>query len=85
MKPNTKTAIETREHVEKPWDYEGETRKIYSGQDVSEIIRNAEEATEAATITDFVRTFLNLNTDANAALDLFAAAASFRYDVKPKA
>lgn len=84
MKTNVKTAAETRDHIEKPWNYEDETQKIYTGQDMAEIIRDAEQAAEAATITDFVRAFLALNTDAAAAIDVFAAAASFRYNVMPK-
>jgi hypothetical protein len=84
MKTNTKPAAEARDHIEKPWNYEDEARKIYSGQDMAEIIRNAEQTAEAATITDFVRAFLERNTDSNAAIDLFAAAASFRYNVTPK-
>lgn len=81
MKSNT---AEKRDHVENPWNYEDETRKIYTGQDMADIIRSAEHAAEAATITDLVRAFLELNTDAAAAIDLFAAAASFRYKVTPK-
>ena len=49
MKSNT---AEKRDHVEKPWNYEDETRKIYTGQDMADIIRSAEHAAEAATITD---------------------------------
>jgi hypothetical protein len=84
MKTNTKTATENRDHMEKPWNYEDETRKIYTGQNMAEIIRDAEQTAEAATITDFVRAFLALNTDSKAAIDVFAAAASFRYTVLPK-
>ena len=78
MKTNT---AEARDRIESPWNYEDEPRKIYSGQDVAEIIRNAEHTATAVTITDFVRTFLMLNSDANAAIDVFAAAASFKYKV----
>lgn len=81
MKSNT---AEKRDHIEAPWNYEDETRKIYSGQDVAEIIRNAEHTAESATLMDIVREFLKLNANAEAALDLFAAAASFKYNVTPK-
>ena len=81
MKTNTQTAEETRDHIKNPWNYEDETGKIYSGQDMAEIIRDAETAATAATVTDMVRAFLALNTDSEAAIDVFAAAASFRYSI----
>lgn len=81
MKSNT---AEKRDHIEQPWNYEDEKRKIYTGEDMAEIIRHAERTATAVTLTDFVRTFLDLNMDANAAIDVFAAAASFRYNVTPK-
>lgn len=81
MKTNT---AERKEHVEMPWNYEDETRKIYTGVDMADIVRDAERRAEMATITDFVRTFLELNVDASAAIDVFAAAASFKYNIVPK-
>ena len=84
MKSNTKTACETRDHIKNPWNYEDESAKIYSGQEMAEIVKDAEQTAEAATITDLVRAFLALNTDAEAAIDVFAAAAGFRYNVMPK-
>ena len=84
MKPNTQPAAEKRDHIEKPWNYEDEAGKIYSGQDMAEIIRDAEQAATAAAVTDLVRAFLALNTDSEAAIDVFAAAAGFKYTVRPK-
>ena len=55
MKPNTQPAAEKRDHIEKPWNYEDEAGKIYSGQDMAEIIRDAEQAATAAAVTDLVR------------------------------
>lgn len=84
MKPNTLTAEETRDHVKNPWNYEDEPAKIYTGQDMAEIIKNAEGTVTAAVVADIVRAFLELNADADAAIDLFAAAAGFRYNVTTK-
>jgi len=84
MKQNTKTATETRDHMENPWDYEDETRKIYSGQDMADLVRRFEDSATEITVADFVRAFLSLNRDPKAAMDVFAAAASFRYTVLPK-
>lgn len=84
MKTNTQTAEETRDHIEKPWNYEGETRKIYTGVDMADIVREAEYKATDVAIMDLVRAFLELNADSSAAMDLFAAAASFRYNVTPK-
>ena len=84
MKSNTLTVEETRDHVKNPWNYEDETKKIYTGQDMAEIIRDAEQTAESAAVIDLVRAFLALNTDNDAAIDLFAAAAGFRYNVTPK-
>ena len=67
-----------------PWNYVNEKKLIYSGQDMEKIIRDTEDAMEAATITDLVRAFLRLNTDSFAAIDLFAAAASLKYDVSKR-
>jgi len=84
MKPNTKTATEKRDHMENPWNYEDETRRIYSGEDMADLVRDAERIATAAAVTDLVRAFLELNADASAAIDVFAAAASFRYNVTQK-
>ena len=87
MKQNTKTAVkpavETRDHVENPWNYEDETRKIYTGEEMAELVRRSEDSATEITVADFVRTFLSFNHDPKAAIDVFAAAASFRYTVTP--
>ena len=83
MRCNTQTR-ETRDHIKSPWNYEDETGKIYTGEDMAEIIRDAEKTATAAAVTDMVRAFLTLNTDAEAALDIFAAAAGFKYTVTEK-
>ena len=72
------------ERVHNPWNYIDENRLIYSGRDVAQIIKDTEDSMEAATITDLVRAFLQLNTDSFAAVDLFAAAASIKYDVSKR-
>ena len=76
--------LKRRDRIENPWNYESETEKIYTGQEMAEIVRDAEKAVESVTIMDFVRWFLRLNTDSDAAIDVFAAAASFKYDVKER-
>ena len=70
--------------IENYWEFEDENEDIFSGYEVNKIAAEAERRTTEATAVDVVRQFLRFNSDSRAALDLFAAVASLKYDVKER-
>ena len=58
--------------------------RIENYWEVNKIAAEAERRTTEATAVDVVRQFLRFNSDSRAALDLFAAVASLKYDVKER-
>lgn len=70
--------------VENYWEFEDENEDVFSGYEVNKIAEEAERVGNEVAAVDIVRQFLRFNTDSRAALDLFAAVASLKYNVTEK-
>lgn len=70
--------------IENYWEFEDENEDIFSGYEVNRIAAEAERVGNSVAAVDIVRQFLRINHDDRAALDLFAAVASLKYDVRER-
>ena len=70
--------------IENYWEFEDENEDIFSGYEVNKIAAEAERVGNEVAAVDIVRQFLRINYDNRAAIDLFAAVASLKYDVRER-
>ena len=70
--------------IDNYWEFEDENEDIFSGYDVKKIAAEAESVGNRVAAVDIVRQFLRFNQNDRAALDLFAAVASLKYNVTEK-